>query len=142
MSSSLGVTRQLLLSYFALVKEDVDPPALGSPDGSEYADPFAFVREIADSDAVVTDSFHGLQFATIFRRPFAALGDVHDPMSNASRLVDFCRRCGLGGRVQDIGSFRNGETPSVDVGELDAQALEADRVRSLGELRALLPSPP
>lgn len=106
------------------------------------ADPFAFVREIADSDAVVTDSFHGLQFAAIFRRPFAALGDMSDPKSNASRLVDFCRRYGLGGRVQDIGSFRNGEAPHVDVGELDAQALEADRVRSLGELRALLPSPP
>ena len=102
------------------------------------ADPFAFVREIADSDAVVTDSFHGLQFAAIFRRPFAALGDVSDPKSNASRLVDFCRRYGLGGRVQDIGGFRNGEAPHVDVGELDAQALEADRVRSIGELRALV----
>lgn len=102
------------------------------------ADPFAFVREIADSDAVVTDSFHGLQFATIFRRPFAALGDMSDPESNASRLVDFCRRYGLGGRVQDIGSFRNGEAPHVDAGELDAQTLEADRVRSLDELRALV----
>jgi len=102
------------------------------------ADPFDFVRAIADSDAVVTDSFHGLQFATIFSRPFAALGDVSDPRSNASRLVDFCRRYGLGGRVQDIGGFRNGEAPHVDAGELDAQALEADRVRSLGELRALV----
>ena len=102
------------------------------------ADPFAFVREIADSDAVATDSFHGLQFATIFRRPFAALGDMSDPKSNASRLVDFCRRYGLGGRVLDIGGFRNGEAPHVDVGELDAQALEADRIRSLGELRALV----
>ena len=102
------------------------------------ADPFAFVREIADSGAVVTDSFHGLQFATIFRRPFAALGDMSDPESNASRLVDFCRRYGLGGRVQDIGSFRNGEAPHVDAGELDAQTLEADRVRSLDELRALV----
>ena len=102
------------------------------------ADPFAFVREIADSDAVVTDSFHGLQFATIFRRPFAALGDMSDPESNASRLVDFCRRYGLGGRVHDIGSFRNGEAPHVDAGELDAQTLEADRVRSLDELRALV----
>ena len=106
------------------------------------ADPFAFVREIADSDAVATDSFHGLQFAAIFRRPFAALGDMSDPKSNASRLVDFCRRYDLGGRVQDIGSFRNGEAPHVDVGELDEQALEADRVRSLGELRALLSSRP
>ena len=76
--------------------------------------------------------------ATIFRRPFSALGDVSDPGSNASRLVDFCRRYGLGGRVQDIGSFRNGEAPHVDADELDAQALEADRVRSLGELRAMV----
>ena len=102
------------------------------------ADPFDFVATIADSSDVVTDSFHGLQFSTVFEKPFVALGDVSDPKSNASRLVDFCRRYGLGGRVQDIGSFRNGEAPHVDVGELDAQSLEADRVRSLGELRALV----
>ena len=102
------------------------------------ADPFDFVGAIADSAFVVTDSFHGLQFATLFRRPFAAVGNISDLKSNASRLVDFCRRYGLAGRVQDIDAFRSGERPSVDSGEFDARAFESDRTRSLGELRALV----
>ena len=39
----IGVTRQLLRSYFALVKGEAAPP-LPAPDGSEYADPFAYAR--------------------------------------------------------------------------------------------------
>lgn len=39
----VGVTRQLLRTYFALVKGEA-APAPRLPDGSEYADPFAFAR--------------------------------------------------------------------------------------------------
>ena len=66
------------------------------------------------------------------------MGNKSDPKSNASRLVDFCRRYGLAVRVQDIDAFRSGERPSVDSGEFDARAFESDRSRSLGELRALV----
>lgn len=70
------------------------------------ADPFDFVRTIATSEGVVTDSFHGLQFATIFGKPLIALADLQDPCSNASRLVDFCRMQGVDNAVADIGAFR------------------------------------
>ncbi len=104
------------------------------------ADPFDFVRTFAGSAAVVTDSFHGLQFATIFRRPFAVLGNLSDPRSNASRLVDFCSRYGLSAGVQDIECFRAGtEFHFADFTSFDPTALECDRVRSLDALKGLLP---
>lgn len=104
------------------------------------ADPFDFVRAIAASFAVVTDSFHGLQFATLFRRPFMALGDLFDPRSNASRLVDFCARYGLSGGVHDIEQFRSGVPFSVvSFSSFNALALDADRDRSIKTLGGLLP---
>ena len=123
-----------LMSAGPLPKLDFPPEIAPFVD----ADPLDFVGEIADSAFVVTDSFHGLQFAALFQRPFAALASLSDPKSNASRLVDFCRRYGLAGRVQNINAFRAGERPAFDAGEFDAQAFESDRSRSLAELRALL----
>ena len=104
------------------------------------ADPFDFVRTLSGATAVVTDSFHGLQFATLFKKPFLALGNISDPKSNASRLVDFCARYGLSGGIQDIATFRVGtEHPFADAVRFDAKALEADRVRSLDTLKGMLP---
>ena len=104
------------------------------------ADPFDFVSAVASSSAVVTDSFHGLQFSILFRRPFAALGELSNPMSNASRLVDFARRYGLSGGVFDIESFRFGDVcPPADLSSFDAASLESDRARSLAALKGLLP---
>ena len=89
---------------------------------------------------MVTDSFHGLQFSILFRRPFAALGELSNPMSNASRLVDFARRYGLSGGVFDIESFRFGDVcPPADLSSFDAASLESDRARSLAALKGLLP---
>ena len=104
------------------------------------ADPFDFVRALADSSAVVTDSFHGLQFATLFRKPFVALGELSDPRSNASRLVDFGARYGLSGGVHDIESFRSGAPcPFASFAAFNAAALDADRDRSMKTLKGLLP---
>jgi hypothetical protein len=104
------------------------------------ADPFDFVRAIAASSAVITDSFHGLQFATLFRRPFLALGELSDPRSNASRLVDFCARYGLSDGIHDIEKFRSGTPcPVASFASFDASALDADRDRSIKVLRGLLP---
>ena len=103
------------------------------------ADPFDFVSAVADSSAVVTDSFHGLQFAVHFRRPFAALGDISNTKSNASRLVDFCMRFGLGGGVHDINEFRSGKTvAAAEYASFDPTAFESERMRSLEALRAML----
>ena len=104
------------------------------------ADPFDFARTVAESIAVVTDSFHGLQFSALFKRPFLALGDLQDPRSNASRLVDFCVRYGIANGVQDIESFRENVTPPfADPAAFDCSALETDRIRSLRTLKELLP---
>ena len=104
------------------------------------ADPFDFVRTLSGATAVVTDSFHGLQFATLFKKPFLVLGNISDPKSNASRLVDFCARYGLSGGIQDIEAFRAGvERPFADAARFDAKALDADRVRSLAALKGMLP---
>ena len=118
-------------------------PKLDFPDGVVpyvEADPFDFVRTISNAESVVTDSFHGLQFATLFRRPFLALGDIDGAMSNASRLVDFCRRYGLSGGIQDIGAFRRLEGhPFADFRTFDSGVLSDSRDRSLLALGEMLP---
>lgn len=103
------------------------------------ADPFDFVAAVAKSEAVVTDSFHGLQFSTLFAKPFVALGNLTDPKSNASRLIDFCARYGLVGGVKDIEDFRSGvESPFADLSGLSNVALSNDRDRSLCALKRLI----
>ena len=117
-------------------------PKLDFPDGVVpyvEADPLDFVRTISNAESVVTDSFHGLQFATLFRRPFLALGDIGGAMSNASRLVDFCRRYGLSGGVQDIGAFRRMEGHSfADFRAFSPDILSDNRERSLLALEEML----
>ena len=104
------------------------------------ADPFDFVRIMSSSSAVVTDSFHGLQFATLFRKPFLALGNLSDPGSNASRLTDFCTRYGIPGGVQDIAEFRAQPSPRLAAFDtFAASAFDADRIRSLEALKGILP---
>ncbi len=107
------------------------------------ADPFDFVETIAKSEAVVTDSFHGLQFSTLFRRPFVALANLSDPKSNASRLVDFCRRSNFSNGVHDIESFRSGTIPSpASFSSFDSSAFSSFRTRSLSVLHNLLTQTP
>ena len=104
------------------------------------ADPLDFVRAISKATIVVTDSFHGLQFATLFRRRFVALGDVSNPKANASRLVDFGVRYGLSDGIHDIEAFRAGAVcPIASFASFNVAALEADRARSLKALEGLLP---
>ena len=104
------------------------------------ADPLDFVRAISKATVAVTDSFHGLQFATLFRRRFVALGDVSNPKANASRLVDFGARYGISGGIHDIEAFRSGAVcPIASFASFNAAALEADRTRSLKALEGLLP---
>ena len=106
------------------------------------ASPFDFVSAIAGASCVVTDSFHGLQFATIFGRPFIALGDLDAPGSNASRLVNFCGRYSpqpSGRCVHDISAFRSGgEMRFADPSEFRLAQLEADRATSLAALKAMV----
>lgn len=104
------------------------------------ADPFDFVGTLAKAEAVVSDSFHALQFSVLFERPFIALGNLTDPKSNASRLVDFCARYCLGGGVKDIEDFRKGaEFSLAGFSGFSRAVLSADRARSLDALKGLMP---
>ena len=104
------------------------------------ADPFDFVRTVADSSGLVTDSFHGLQFASLFGRPLIALGDLGMAGSNASRLVDFCTRYGIADGVHDISTFRSvGDFGLSGMSPFRKDRLAADRAASLDALKSMLP---
>lgn len=117
------------------------------------AGPFDLVHAVASASCVVTDSFHGLQFATAFSRPFVALGDLNAPGSNASRLIDFCARYGLNSQpspthqlptancqiIHDISAFRSGgEMRFADPSEFSRERLDVDRATSIAALKRMV----
>ena len=104
------------------------------------ADPLDFASEISASSAVITDSFHGLQFAVIFEKPVLALGDLSNARSYASRLTDFCKRYDLTSGIADMARFRAGEIflPTTFT-RFDYGALESDRQKSLAALINMIP---
>jgi len=103
------------------------------------ADPLDFVTAVAGSNGVITESFHGLQFAFLFGKPFIALGDLHKAGSNASRLVDFCKRYCPSEAVGDIEEFRSGcAVRRADPANFDRQTFESDRSRSLAALKGMI----
>lgn len=103
------------------------------------ADPFDFVRLIEASAGLITDSFHGVQFAVCFRKPLLALGNLSDKRSNASRIVDFCRLVKLPSACAEIEALRSGENMSLaDTSECDAEVLSNFRSRSLSVLKSIV----
>ena len=111
-----------------------------APSSRERISAFDFVRTVADCEGMVTDSFHGLQFAACFVRPFVALGDIGAAGSNVSRLVDFCARFGISDGMHDISGFRSGGVVRfADMSTFNAEGLAADRAGSLAKLKAMLP---
>ena len=117
-------------------------PKLSFPDciiPAVDAGPLEFVRILSRSSAVVTDSFHGLQFSFIFRKPFLAVADLCSSGSNASRLVDFCGDFGIVGGVKDIGAFASGAAVGFsDPREMDEVAFAAAIGRSNKILEGLV----
>ncbi len=133
-SRSVGAPVRLM-SAGPMPKFDLPPEVTPFIDAA----PFEFVGAIADSCAVVTDSFHGLQFSALFSKPFIVLGNLSNPKSNASRLVDFCARYRLTGGLADIVDFRAAATTSfADLSGFTADILSNDRVRSFGKLKGML----
>ena len=130
-----GAGKLMLLSAGPMPKLAIPPEVEVCID----AGPFDFVRHIAASSGVITDSFHGLQFAVTFRKPVLALGQLGDPGSNVSRLVDFSRRYGIGDAVHEIDGFRaGGERTFADPSRIDGAALERDRAHSMECLRNMV----
>lgn len=94
------------------------------------ASPLDWVMQLASSEGVITDSFHGLQFATTFAKPILPLVELAGPHSNASRLVDFCSRCSFDGSCMELQKFRAGEKFSL-LNATNLSALQASREKSL-----------
>ena len=127
-------SRVLLFSAGQMPKLDLPKNVIACIDAA----PDDFVRAVSGAEWVVTDSFHGLMFSTIFRRPVMALGDIACTSSNVSRLTDFCKRYGIEGAVSDINAFRRGAVLDiVDTGNLRADALASDIERSMKHLHGL-----
>ena len=101
------------------------------------ADPLDFVKTVAGAEGVITDSFHGLQFAVGFGKPVLALGELGNAKSNASRLTDFCRRYECGEACQELVRFREGEI-FCGTERFDLRKLESDRERSLQTLKSIV----
>ena len=59
------------------------------------ADPTGFVRAIAECDGLITDSFHGMMFATIFgKKCNVTIGEHEERQQMAARLRDFAHDFG------------------------------------------------
>lgn len=60
------------------------------------ATPTEFVRSIAESSGVITDSFHGMMFATIFEKPCNVLvGSDEERLQMSARLRNFTEEFGI-----------------------------------------------
>ena len=101
------------------------------------ADPFDFVRTVAGSEGVVTDSFHGLQFAVVFSRPVLPLCESCSATAKSSRLVDFCTRYLNADICADIEEFRKGEKFGLS-SEFDLGKLASNRAESLSLLKEIV----
>ena len=66
----------------------------GDDPGSVFATPLEFLGYLEDAEFVVTDSFHGLTFSSIFERPFVVLPRSY-PDRLDSRLEDSLSMMGV-----------------------------------------------
>lgn len=108
---------------------------LGSPYDT-WPTPLQWVALLASAEEVVTNSFHGLCFAVLFRRPFAVLCQ-----EDAPRQMSLLRRLGLETRR----ASRPEEVEAILARPIDWPAvtarLETFRTESLAFLREALEEP-
>ena len=107
------------------------------------ADPFDFVALIEGCEGIVTDSFHGMIFATLFEKKGAFILPS-DPAnaSGPSRFTDFLKRYEINDAIYDAEKFIAGEIPveSLKLAPLkvNQEIFQADRTRSLMHLEQML----
>lgn len=104
------------------------------------ADPLDFVALIAGASGIITDSFHGLQFSSLFRRRISIfLGRDRTGISATSRFYDFCSRYGVPGACKDINRiYDSPEVGFVDLSRLNWALFSEDRNSSLNRLKQML----
>ena len=101
------------------------------------ADPFDFVRTVAGSMGVVTDSFHGLQFAVCFSKPVLPLCELDGVNAKGTRLWDFCGRYLKSDVCANIEDFRRGGKFDL-VSGFDLGKLALDRSASISLLKEIV----
>lgn len=95
------------------------------------AGPIEFVNYIANAEMVATNSFHGMVFSLIFRKPFWVMKRFKDTDEGSmnNRITDFLREFGLEDRL-----LEDGEVPDA---ERLRRPIDYDRVgRILEQKRA------
>ena len=102
----------------------------------ERASPADWVESIRQCTCLVTDSFHGVLFATASRRPFLA----YPQGTTAERIVDVTRRYGLDERVVSGDAVESHASPMFAPIDFDLvhERLRVDREASLRFLREAL----
>lgn len=92
----------------------------------------AWLSEIANSDFVVTNSFHGTVFSILFHKPFLTI-PVSGKMSGMNeRVVSLLSMVGLGSRIintKDLDGCRDVVGSAIDWDEVDRR-LDAERLRA------------
>ena len=108
------------------------------------ADPLDFVALVAHSEAIVTDSFHGMIFATLFGRKgaFMVPKDPNDD-TGPGRFHNFLERHGIEHACHDLQALQERRLAQETVDpvplHLDDARFREDSATSLAELKALLP---
>lgn len=99
-----------------------------------------FVALIAGASGIITDSFHGLQFSSLFRRRISIfLGRDRTGISATSRFYDFCSRYGVSEACKDINRiYDSPEVGFVDLSRLNWALFSEDRNSSLDRLKQML----
>ena len=102
------------------------------------AGPQEFLTDLAHAAAVVSDSFHALQFSCLFRKPVKIfINSSAQRAGMAARMKDFAERYGIGGVLEEDVTGQAFEPATPDYAAVWRE-IENDRCRSLGFLEDAL----
>lgn len=103
------------------------------PDGAETVtpDPIEFVSFVAGASSVVTDSFHGLAFSLLFRRPFTIINRAYESNSAQSTRIESLLELAFGqkGSASSLVRMQIDDAADADWQSIGA-CLEIERVKS------------
>lgn len=104
-----------------------------APDGAEMVtpDPMEFVSLVAGASGVATDSFHGLAFSLLLRRPFMLINRAYESNSAQSTRMESLLELALGQKGSVSGLVRIQIDDAADaVWQLVGTHLERERTKS------------
>ena len=81
-------------------KNGLTPKYIGHPSSKGFQSVGSWLSEIANSQYVITDSYHGTIFSIIFRKPFTS---ISNPSRGASRFTTLLTALGLENRLINAG---------------------------------------